>query len=141
MPMHGEERCFDGSKYRFAADGSGGALEGDPNSPITYLRQIIEMLQPVTEHYAWLGIITPIDARVPANAYKRRIAINPPARTIRIETNASIEMWLNDDSGVPIVMGGDRKVFTISDLPPAAAISAIIVSSVDEANLSIIGVA
>lgn len=141
MPRHGTEKCIDGSRYRFAADGSGGEMPGDPEDPVTYLRQLVEMLQPMTEHYAWLGVITPMDLQIPAGTQRRRFQICPHARTIRIETDATIQIWLNADDGGAITMGKDRKTLSLSDLPPAAAIHDIFVTTVEDTKMFILGVA
>ncbi|MFA7121796.1 MAG: hypothetical protein WC277_10000 [Bacilli bacterium] len=116
-------------------------MPGDPEDPVTYLRQLVEMLQPMTEHYAWLGVITPMDLQIPAGTQRRRFQISPHARTIRIETDATIQIWLNADDGGAITMGKDRKTLSLSDLPPAAAIHDIFVTTVEDTKMFILGVA
>ena len=141
MPKHGAEKCIGGSRYRFAADGSGGEMPREPDDPTTYLRQMVEMLQPMTDYYAWLGVITPMNLQIPAGMQRKRFQISPPARTIRIETDASVSIWLNDDNGVAISMGTDRKTLSLSDLPPVAAIHDIFVTTVEDTKVFILGVA
>lgn len=146
MPDHGDERCIDGSKYRFISDvmGSGDwfdddLLEGYGLTP--FQRAVVKMLRPIAEHYTWRGTITPMEVRIPADVQRHQIHIHPAARTIRIETSGPVEVWLNNDSGVSITMGGDRRVLYLSDLPPAAAIRAIYVTTVETTYLNILAVA
>ncbi len=89
----------------------------------------------------WQGSIVPMEVKIPAGTQRRHIRVTPPARTIRIETDAEIQLWLNDDSGTAIAMGGGRRIITLSDLPPTAAIHDVIVTTMnDSATIFILGV-
>ncbi|MFA7087397.1 MAG: hypothetical protein WC145_12090 [Aliarcobacter sp.] len=141
------ERCIDGSRYRFVPDGSAGSLgspgaDTQPGSAEHYLAQIVAMLQPIYEHYAsWQGIIISNEVIVPPNSQRKRYQILPAVRTIRIEADASVLIWLNTDQGMAIPIGGDRRTLYLSDLPPRAAIREIYVTSVEETRINILGVA
>lgn len=131
------ERCFDGSLYRLDADSTSGV----PGSSGEYLRTITNLLQDLVDHMVWQGSIVPMEVKIPAGTQRRHIRVTPPARTIRIETDAEIQLWLNDDSGTAIAMGGGRRIITLSDLPPTAAIHDVIVTTMnDSATIFILGV-
>ena len=113
-----------------------------PGSIEYYLAQIAVMLQPIYEHYAsWQGIIISNEVIVPPNSQRKRYQILPAVRTIRIEADASVLIWLNTDQGMAIPIGGDRRTLYLSDLPPRAAIREIYVTSVEETRINILGVA
>ncbi len=132
------ERCFDGSLYRLDADSTSGV----PGSSGEYLRTITNLLQDLVDHMVWQGSIVPMEVKIPAGTQRRHIRVTPPARTIRIETDTEIQLWLNDDSGTAITMGDGRRIITLSDLPPAAAIHDVIVTTMsDNATIFILGVA
>ncbi|MFA6695020.1 MAG: hypothetical protein WCR85_00185 [Sphaerochaeta sp.] len=148
-----KEKCIDGSRYRFVpnevsigpvGNGNTPPQQGDGSSGAVayYLSQLVNMLQPIYEHYAaWQGVITSREINVPADAQRKKYQIYPAARTIRIETDAPINIWINEDRGVSIPLGGERRVLYLSDLPPKAAIHDIYVTSMAETNLSILTVA
>lgn len=134
MPKRGEEKCIDGSRYRFVPSTAG------PEAGEDTLEYIARLLEVISEHYNWLGVITPYEITVPANSTKRRIAIDPPARTFRLETDASVSIWINTSDGLPINLDGSRRILYLSDLPPAGAIHDIYVSTYESAKLYMIGV-
>lgn len=169
MPNDPHERCIDGSRYRFVPAGAAvdpgtpGApgAPGTPGTPGTpgapgvpgvpgaapgsveyYLAQIAAMLQPIYEHYAtWYGIIISNEIVVPPGSQRKRYQITPAARTIRIESDALVLIWLNTDQGMAIPIGGDRRTLYLSDLPPQAAIREIYVTSIEETHINILAVA
>ena len=134
MPKHGEEKCIDGSKYRFVSSVSG------PESEETTIEYIARLLEIIAEHYNWLGVVTPYEVTIPSQSVKRRVAIDPPARTIRIESDAAVSIWLNSSDGIPINLDGSHRVLYLSDLPPIGAVHSLFVSAVDSAKLYVIGV-
>jgi hypothetical protein len=139
------ERCIDGSRYVFVPDNV--TMIGDPGTGDAsermayYLEQIATMLAPIYEHYAsWYGEIISSEITVPANSQRRRYSLSPAARTIRIECDSVATIWLNEDRGVPIPIGGDRRVLYLSDLPPKAAIHDIYVTTVEEMHMNLLAV-
>lgn len=140
------ERCVDGARYRFVPDPGSvqpGAVSDDPATAIAYyLSQIVALLTPISRHYAtWQGEIISGEIVVPANSNRKQCSISPAARTIRIESDSAINIWLNTDRGVSIPVGGDRRVLYLADLPPDAAIHDIYVTCVEETVLNILAVA
>lgn len=134
----GTKQCIDGSLYRFVSDGSELDIPCDLEGCV---RVIAGLLQTLVEQHTWLGVITPLEVRIPAGTQRHHIRIAPSARTIRIETSAKVDVWLNADTGVPIPMGEGRSVVTLSDLPPAAVIHDVIVTTEVDTTIFILGVA
>lgn len=140
------ERCIDGDRYIFVPDSesflSGGSTDDSESAVASYLSQIVALLTPISQHFStWKGVIISGEMVVPANSNRKKFSVSPAARTIRIESDSSANIWLNDDRGIPIFIGGDRRVLYLSDLPPSAAIHDIYVTCVGETVLTILAVA
>lgn len=144
--MDENERCIDGARYRFVPNSAspGGVVPpaGEEASVAYYLSVIANLLQPISEHFAsWQGIIISNDVTIPAGSQRKKVQIYPAARTIRIEADAAALIWLNNEQGMSISIGGDRRTLYLSDLPPKAAIHDIYVTTAPETRLSILAVA
>ena len=141
------EKCIDGSLYHFVTaapeepEAPGGDIDEDAGTIEEYLSAIVELLTPLYYYYSgWTGTITPYAFVVPANSQKKHYQIFPAARTIRIECDVFAMIWLNSNSGVPIPIGADRKVVSLNNLPPQAAVHDIYVTCESEARILILGV-
>ena len=141
------EKCIDGSLYHFVTaapeepEAPGGDIDEDAGTIEEYLSAIVELLTPLYYYYSgWTGTITPYAFVVPANSQKKHYQIFPAARTIRIECDVSAMIWLNSNSGVPIPIGADRRVVSLNNLPPQAAVHDIYVTCESEARILILGV-
>lgn len=141
------EKCIDGSLYHFVTaapeepEAPGGDIDEDAGTIEEYLSAIVELLTPLYYYYSgWTGTITPYAFVVPANSQKKHYQIFPAARTIRIECDVSAMIWLNSNSGVPIPIGADRRVVSLNNLPPQAAVHDIYVTCEPEARILILGV-
>lgn len=147
MANEQREKCIDGSLYHFVpaapeiSGAPGGGIDVDTGTIEEYLSAIVELLTPLYDYYSgWTGTITPYAFVVPANSQKKHYQIFPAARTIRIECDVSAMVWLNSNSGVPIPIGADRKVVSLNNLPPQAAVHDIYVTCEPEARIMILGV-
>lgn len=147
MANEQREKCIGGDLYHFVPDdpvvteSRDTEVGTDAGTIEERLAMIAELLTPVYEYYSgWTGTITPYAFVVPANSQKKRYQIYPAARTIRIECDISAMMWLNSNSGVPIPIGADRKVVSLNNLPPQAAVHDIYVTCDAEAKILVLGV-
>ncbi len=152
MTPNPPDKCINGARYKFVpgpatTSSSSGSPYTNPTTgelyaPEYYLAQIVAMLKPIYEHLtAWQGVIISNEIVAPAKIQRKRYRMTPAARTIRIEADTPIQVWLNDDRGMAIPVGGERRALYLSDLPPNAAIHDIYVTTSEETHLYILAVA
>lgn len=139
MPQEGEERCFDGNKYRFVRypqQEDEEMITDAINNLGGKLNQILELLNDQT----WVGTTYEFhNLDVPANKQNEEFILHPPSRSFVLESSKEIKVKLHDRANSEIIVRGIDSPLVRTNIPKSQAVKYIYVTTgADASNIRII---
>lgn len=139
MPYPGEERCFDGNKYRFVPI----PQEEDETMIVEAIDRMNSNLERVIElldDQKWVGSTYEFhNVDVEANFQNKEFILNPPSRSFVLESSREVKVKLNSRNANEIIVRGIDSPLIRTNIPKSHAISAIYVTTgTDASNIRII---
>jgi hypothetical protein len=140
MPYPGEERCFDGDKYRFVPKPSSEEEDVMIVEAIDRLGAKLDYMIELLEDQKWVGSAYEFhNVDVPASYQNKEFILNPPSRSFVLESSREVKVKLNDRNANEIIVRGIDSPLIRTNLPKSQAISTIFVTTgVDASNIRII---
>lgn len=140
MPYPGEERCFDGDRYRFVPKPSPEEEEIMIVEAIDRLGEKLDYLIDLLEDQKLVGSTYEFhNVDVPASYQNKEFILNPASRSFVLESSREVKVKLNDRNANEIIVRGIDSPLIRTNLPKSQAISTIFVTTgVDASNIRII---
>lgn len=140
MPLPGEEKCFDGDRYRFIPHLPPEEDETVLVEAIEGLGNKLERLIEIFEDQEWVGTEYEFhNVDVPANFQNKEFIMSPPSRSFVLESSKEVKVKLNSRNANEIVVRGIDSPLVRTNIPKSQAIENIYVTTGSElSNIRII---
>ena len=140
MPYAGEERCFNGDKYRFVPKPS---PEEEETMIVEALNQIgakLDHMIELLEDQKWVGSTYEFhNVDVDANYQNKEFILTPPSRSFVLESSREVKVKLNSRNANEIIVRGIDSPLIRTNIPKSQAISKIYVTTgTDASNIRIV---
>lgn len=140
MPYPGEERCFDGDKYRFVPKPSSDEEEAMIVEALNQIGEKLDHMIELLEDQMWVGTTYEFhNVDIAANQLNHEFILNPPSRSFVLESSREVKVKLNDRNANEIIVRGIDSPLIRTNIPKSRAIESIYVSTgIDASNIRIV---